>query len=67
MIEEELFVVEKLQKALLGKPAIEPLNLVARVNAIKKGEDINNKYPISGAHTGPAWESKDILYNVIGC
>ena len=45
VIKEEIFVVEKLQKALLGKPAIEALNLVARVNAIKKGEDIPNKYP----------------------
>ena len=45
VIKEEIFVVEKLQKALLGKPVIEALNLVARVNAIKKGEDIPNKYP----------------------
>ena len=44
VIKEEIFVVEKLQKALLGKPATEALNLVARVNAIKKGEDIPNKY-----------------------
>ena len=30
VIKEEIFVVEKLQKALLGKPATEALNLVAR-------------------------------------
>ena len=44
-IKDEIFVVQKLQKALLGKPAIEALNLVAGENTINKGEQIANKYP----------------------
>ena len=45
VIQEEIFVVQKLQKALLGKPAIEALNLVARVNTVNRSEAISSKYP----------------------
>ena len=34
-----------MQKALLGKPAIEALNLVARVNTVNRSEAISSKYP----------------------
>ena len=45
VIQDEIFVVQTLKKALLGKPAIEALNLVARVNSVSRGEEIANKYP----------------------
>ena len=45
VIQDEIFVVQTLKKALLGKPAIEALNLVARVNSVSRGEEIADKYP----------------------
>ena len=32
---ENIFVVQKLQKALLGRPGIESLNLIARINTLQ--------------------------------
>ena len=32
---ENIFVVKKLQKALLGQPGIESLNLIVRINAVQ--------------------------------
>ena len=32
---ENIFVVKKLQRALLGKPGIESLNLIARINSLQ--------------------------------
>ena len=44
--EEQIFVVRGLQKALLGRPAIEALGLVLRVNAVNdKNREIIDRYP----------------------
>ena len=39
-IKEKIYVVENLQKSLLGRPAIMGLNLVRRIDAIKKFPDL---------------------------
>ena len=49
----EFFVVHGLQTALLGRPAIEAMGLVKRVNSIKEGEELIAK------HTG--------LFSGLGC
>ncbi len=42
-VDQEVYVVEKLHKNLLGQPAIEGLGLIARVGNVKE----KNKYPIA--------------------
>ena len=44
-VEEEIFIVKGLQMSLLGRPAIEALGLVTRVNAIESQENLIAKYP----------------------
>ena len=41
---ENIFVVQKLQKALLGRPGIESLNLIARINTLQD-EKVVKMYP----------------------
>ena len=41
---ENIFVVQKLQKALLGRPGIESLNLIARINFLQE-ENFVAMYP----------------------
>ena len=43
-IQEELFVVRDLQRALVGRPAIEGLDLVSRINSLDQNS-IPQKYP----------------------
>ena len=42
---EEVFVVQRLSQALLGRPAIESLGLVCRVNTVKTKEDLRQQFP----------------------
>ena len=49
-MEEKIFVVRGLQKALMGRPAIKALGLVTRLNAINSQEKVTAKYP--GLFTG---------------
>ena len=44
-VEEVIFVVRGLQKALMGRPAIEALGLVSRLNAINSREKFTAMYP----------------------
>ena len=44
---ENIFVVQKLQKALLGRPGIESLNLIARINSLQE-EKFVAMYPNLG-------------------
>ena len=43
--QEILFVVQELEQALLGKPAIEALNLISRVNYVNSTERFVHLYP----------------------
>ena len=42
---QELFVVQRLELPLMGRPAIEALNLVSRVNFVDSSERFVNLYP----------------------
>ena len=42
---EEVYAVKKLNRSLLGRPAIEALGLVQRVNAVQTQLDIEKQYP----------------------
>ena len=44
-MEEKISVVRGLQKAMIGRPAIETLGLVTRLNAINSQEKVTAKYP----------------------
>ena len=44
-MEEDIFVVRRLSKHLLGRPAIESLDLLRRVNTIESKENLNKQYP----------------------
>ena len=37
-VKEKIFVIKKLQRSLLGRPAIESLNLIARINAVQEAK-----------------------------
>ena len=45
VIEQELYVVDKLHKQLLGRPAIEALKVVTRVQRIKGSESPVDRFP----------------------
>ena len=45
VIEQELYVVDKLHKQLLGRPAIEALKVVTRVQTIKGSERPVDRFP----------------------
>ena len=42
---QEIFVVRELEQALMGRPAIEALNLISRVNYIDSSEKVVKLYP----------------------
>ena len=44
-VAEQIFVVRRLSRALLGRPAIESLGLVSRVYTVQTKNDILQKYP----------------------
>ena len=44
-MEEEIYVVQGLETALVGRPAIEAMDLISRVNTVKGGEEYVKKYP----------------------
>ena len=44
-VEEEIFVIRRLRKPLLGRPAIESLDLLRRVNTIESKENLKKQYP----------------------
>jgi len=44
-VEEDVFVVRRLQKALLGRPAIESLGLLCRVNTVRSEKDLRRQFP----------------------
>ena len=44
-MEEEIFVVRRLSKPLLGRPAIESLDLLRHVNTIESKENLKKQYP----------------------
>ena len=44
-VEQDLYVVDKLHKHLLGRPAIEALNVVTRVREVRGSDDPLQQYP----------------------
>ena len=44
-VEEEMYVVQGLETALVGHPAIEAMDLISRVNTVTGGEEYVKKYP----------------------
>ena len=44
-VEEEVFVVRRLRRALLGRPAIESLGLIRRLNAVQTKTDLVRDFP----------------------
>ena len=44
-VEEEIYVVQGLETALAGRPAIETMDLISRVNTVKGCEEYVKKYP----------------------
>ncbi len=44
-VKEDIFVVRRLRKALLGRPAIESLGLLCRVNAVQSMSDLREQFP----------------------
>ena len=44
-VEEEIYVVQGLETALVGRPAIEAMGLISRVNTVKGYKEYVEKYP----------------------
>ena len=44
-VTEDVFVVQRLSRALLGRPAIESLDLVSRVNAVQSKKNLLCEFP----------------------
>ena len=44
-VEEEIYVVQGLETALVGRPAIEAMGLISKVNTVKGCEEYVNTYP----------------------
>ena len=44
-VKEDVFVVRRLRKALLGRPAIESLGLLCRVNTVRSEKDLRRQFP----------------------
>jgi hypothetical protein len=58
---EEVYTVRKLRRLLLGRPAIEALGLVQRVNAVKTKTDLVKQFPKSFEGLGKLAEEYKIV------